>query len=172
MDDHPVVDRNDPTGATVVRLAAWCDYVREEEYRAELARSSLPAVAVDDALKQFRRGSWFRVQEFAVLADGRHLALGDERGFGGSTYVTGRSEPIDPWPFQTLASLEADVRTTVLPDDDETGDEHPWHWLAECLRTHGVDAVPEQLEQLPYDVMFSRRLLVRVLVHTLRRLQG
>ena len=79
------MDRND-SSVNVVRLAAWCDYVSEEEYRAELARSSLPAVAVDDALKQFRRGSEFRVQEFAVLADGRRLPLGDERGFGGSTY--------------------------------------------------------------------------------------
>jgi hypothetical protein len=64
-------------------LAAWCDYVTEEEYRAELARSSLPPVAVDDALAHFRRGVWFRVQEFAVLADGRRLRLGEERGFGG-----------------------------------------------------------------------------------------
>ena len=71
-----------------------------------------------------------------------------------------------------MASLEADVLTTVLPDDDETGDEHPWQWLAERLQSHGVDAAPEQLKQLPYDVIFSRRLLVRVLVHTLRRLRG
>jgi hypothetical protein len=156
---------------SVVRLAAWCDYVTEDEYRDELSRSSLPAVAVDDALKQFRRGASFRVQEFAVLADGRRLPLGDERGFGGDTYVMGCSDPVDPWPFQTLERLEADVRTTVLPDDDETDDEHPWAWLAERLHSHGVDAGAEQLKQLPYDVVFSQRLLAGVLAHILKRLQ-
>jgi len=141
----------------VVRLAAWCDCVTEDEYRDELSRSSLPPVAVADALVHFRRGGGaFRVQEFAVLADGRRLPLGDELGFSGGTYVT-------------LEGLEADVRTTVLPDDDETDDEHPWAWLAGDLRRHGVDTTAEQLEQLPYDVEFSRRLLARVLVQTLRR---
>ena len=145
---------------TVVRLVAWCDYVTEDEYRHELSCSSLPAVAVDDALKHFRRGASFRVQEFAVLADGRRLPLGDERGFSGGT-----------WPFATLENLEADVRTTVLPDDDETDDEHPWTWLAERLHTHGVVAGAEQLKPLPYDVVFSRRVLARVLARSLRRLR-
>lgn len=66
---------------TVVGFEAWCDYVTEDEYRDELARSSLPAHAVDEALMHFRKGASVRVQEFAALADGRRLALGDERGF-------------------------------------------------------------------------------------------
>jgi hypothetical protein len=141
----------------VVRLLAWCDYVTEEEYRAEFARSSLPRVAIDEALRHFRDGVEYRVQELAVLADGRRLPLGDERGFGGSEEL------------ETLELLETDVRNTVLPDDDEPADEHPWAWLAEQLRGHGIDLTAEQLAQLPYDVEFSRRLLARVMARTLRR---
>lgn len=149
----------------VVGLGAWCDYVTEEEYRDELVRSPSPppAHAVDDALAQFRRGVSFRVQEFAVLADGRRLTLSggssDGRGFSG--HRGGRSEQ-DPWASLTLEQLEADVRTTVLPDEDGTEQEHPWAWLAERLRVHGVDAPPDRLSQLPYDVVFSRRLRARV----------
>jgi len=92
------------------------DYVTADEYRDELAHSTLPAQTVNEALRDFRLGSAFCVQEFAVLADGRRLPLGDECGFSGSTFVAGRSEPVEPWPFVTLARLEADVRTTVLPE--------------------------------------------------------
>jgi hypothetical protein len=67
----------------------------------------------------------------------------------------------------TLEVLEAEVRTTVLPDDDEPEDEHPWAWLAEQLHRHGVDTTADQLERLPYDVEFSRRLLARALARTL-----
>jgi hypothetical protein len=157
---------------TVVRLEAWCDHVTEDEYRDELAHSSLPAHTVKEALMHFRHGSHLRVQEFAVLADGRRLPLGDELGFGGGGYVSaGRSEPVDPWLLETLERLEADVRTTVLPDDDETEDEHPWEWLAERLRAHGVTAEAEQLKRVPYEIVFSQRLLARVLANTLQRLR-
>jgi len=35
------------------------------------------------------------------------------------------SERADIRDYKTLDSIEADVRTTVLPDDDNTEDEHP-----------------------------------------------
>jgi hypothetical protein len=114
-------------------------------------------VAIAEALRHFRDGVVYRGQELAVLADGRRLPLGDERGFGGSEEL------------ETLELLETDVRNTVLPDDDEPADEHPWAWLAEQLRGHGIDLTAEQLAQLPYDVEFSRRLLARVMARTLRR---
>ena len=128
---------------TVVALQAWCDYVTENEYRDELAGSSLPAHAVDHALETFRRAVSFRVQEFAVLADGRRLALVAERRFSVVVHATGRSEPVDPWPFLTLERLAADVRTTVLADDGDSTQEHPWEWLAARVRDHGVDASPD-----------------------------
>jgi hypothetical protein len=61
-----------------------------------------------------------------------------------------------------LDDLERDVRTTVLPDDDDTEDEHPWEWLAELLHVRGVDATVEELRLVPYDVVFSERLRARL----------
>jgi hypothetical protein len=98
----------------------------------------------------------FRVEEFAVLADGRRIRLHAERGFG-------LSAGVDPWQFQTLKSLEADVCATVLPDDaEDTGEDHPWEWLSELLRAQGIETSPEELRVLPYDIEFSDRLRARV----------
>ncbi|HEX6351494.1 hypothetical protein [Actinophytocola sp.] len=150
----------------IVRLGAWCDYVTEDEYRAELGHSSarvdqpepvpglMDARFLDEAVAQFRRGASFRVHEFADLADGRRLTLHTDRGFS-------LSGAVDIWASLTLATLEADVRTTVLPDED-TGEEHPWEWLSELLHARGVDVSPEQLPELPYEVEFSERLRARV----------
>ncbi len=68
----------------------------------------------------------------------------------------------DHWHYLTLENLERDVRTTVLPDDDDTQDEHPWEWLAELLHVHGVEVTPQELRLLPYDVVFSERLRARM----------
>jgi hypothetical protein len=71
--------------------------------------------------------------------------------------------PSDQWRYLTLEALERDVRTMVLPDNDDTQDEHPWEWLAELLRVHGIEATAEELRLLPYDVVFSERLRARVM---------
>ena len=149
---------------TAVGLGAWCDYVTEDEHRAELARSPIPMCAphVDDALQDFRRSGHFRVHEFAVLADGRRLTLNDDRGFSIVVHAVDHSAPDDLWHWLTLAHLEADVRTTVLPDEDDTEHEHPWAYLAECLRARGIEAPTEQLTQLPYEVEFSQRLRAKL----------
>jgi hypothetical protein len=156
----------------VVRLGAWCDLETEDEARQRLlmgAEHDDGQEAVDDPTPRPGRylpipgvpvlspgGISFQVQEFAVLADGRRIRLHAERGFtlsGGA----------DPWQFLTLQNLEADVRTTVLPDDaEETGEDHPWDWLAELLRGLGIDASAEQLRTVPYDVEFSDRLRARL----------
>jgi hypothetical protein len=70
--------------------------------------------------------------------------------------------PSDMSWYLTLEHLERDVRTTVLPDDDDTQDEHPWEWLAGLIRAHGVEATAEELRLLPYDVVFSERLRARL----------
>ena len=63
-------------------------------------------------------GVSFVVHEFAELADGRRLTLHEERGF-----TTSRGPaPSDMSWYPTLEHLERDVRTTVLPDDDDTQD--------------------------------------------------
>lgn len=164
----------------VIRLGAWCDLRTEEEERARLfadaaayadtqpepdesaqprpgsfagyvARHGLPDEPLLDP-----RGLSFHVEEFAVLADGKRIRLHAERGFtlGG---------PAAMWQYLTPESLAADVLTTVLPDDaEETGEDHPWEWLADLLRRQGVDASPEQLRTLPYDVEFSDRVRERL----------
>ena len=92
------------------------------------------------------------MHEFADLADGRRLTLHEERGFTTS----------GQWRSLTLENLERDVRTTVLPDDDDTEDEHPWEWLATLLHARGVEATAQALRLLPYDVEFSERLRARL----------
>jgi hypothetical protein len=144
---------------TVVRLGAWCDFVTEDEYRQRLVRDGWPADEIENLVEDFKRGLSFVVHEFAELADGRRLTLHEERGF---TTGLGGSAPSDMWRYLTLEHLERDVRTTVLPDDDDTQDEHPWEWLAGLIRAHGVQATAEELRLLPYDVVFSVRLRSRL----------
>lgn len=105
---------------------------------------------------EFKRSASFRVSEFAVLANGGRLTLHDERGFN----IWNSSE--DPWRYMTLEGVEADVRTTVLPDGDDTEEQHPWEWLAELLTAHGVEVSAERLRSLPYVVEYSERLLARL----------
>jgi hypothetical protein len=118
---------------------------------------------VEEAVDHFNRGVSFRVAEFAVLADGRHVTLHDDRGFDVLAHEAERSAPVDPWRRLTLEQLERGVRTTVLPDDaEDSGEEHPWEWLSGLLRAHGVEVPPEELRLLPYHVVFSERLRARV----------
>jgi len=144
---------------TVVGLGVWCDYVDD------VAPSPFPASEVSAALEDVGRGLSFRVEEFATLVDGRRITLHTERGFSSLVHVVGGSIPVDQWRFETVEQLEASVRTTVLPDADDPEEEHPWEWLAELIRGHGVDTSPGQLKRLPYVVEFSQRLLARVRAH-------
>lgn len=147
---------------TVVGLGAWCDFVTEDEYRQRLVSDGWPADEVETLVEDFAWGVSFVVHEFADLADGRRLTLHQERGFAGVTLADRGPAPSDQWRSLTLEDLERDVRTTVLPDDEDTQDEHPWDWLAELLRAHGVEVTAEELRLLPYNVIFSERLQARV----------
>jgi hypothetical protein len=147
---------------TVVGLGAWCDFVTADEYRQLLVKEGWPADEVRNLVDDFKRGISFVVHEFADLADGRRLTLHEERGFTGWTMASRGSAPGDQWRYLTLENLERDVRTTVLPDDDDIQEEHPWEWLAGLLHVHGVAATPEELRLLPYDVVFSERLRARI----------
>ena len=148
----------DSGAVTVVGLGAWCDFVTDDEYRRQLVRDGWPAAEVEDLVGDFERGVSFVVHEFAELADGRRLTLHEERGFT----TSGGPALSDPWRYLTLEHIEASVRTTVLPDDDDTQDEHPWEWLAGLLHVHGIEAPAEELRRLPYDVVFSERLRARI----------
>jgi hypothetical protein len=139
----------------VVRLGAWCDLVTLGEYRADLAAMGRPPEAIEDALEHARETASFRVSEFAVLADGRRVTLHAERGF------VSKSSSGSSWNGLTRASVESGVWTTVLPDEDD-GEDHPWHWLAELCVASGIDTTLDRLRLLPYDVELSERLLARL----------
>jgi hypothetical protein len=68
----------------------------------------------------------------------------------------------DPWQGLSLDDLERSVRTTVLPDDDPTDEEHPWEWLVELLDALGITTTADELRHVPYDVVFSDRVVARV----------
>jgi hypothetical protein len=122
----------------VVGLGAWCDFVPEDDSLA-----SPGSVCFD-------------VHEFAELAGGQRLTLHTERGFG----VSGPHRPTttDPLAGMTAEQIESGVRTTVLPDDVDSVDDHPYEWLRELLRLKGIVVSTEALRAVPYTVEFSDRL--------------
>ncbi|MEW6059753.1 MAG: hypothetical protein AB1551_06400 [Actinomycetota bacterium] len=166
---------------TVVGLGAWCDFVTPDEYGQRLVKGGWRATVerqsgahahpapfapqstqeVENLVEAFKQRLSFVVHEFADLADGRRLTLRDDLGFSGWTMANRGPTPSDQWRYLTLEQLERDVRTTVLPDDDDTQEEHPWELLAGLLHIHGVEATAEELKALPYDVVFSERLRAR-----------
>jgi hypothetical protein len=100
----------------VVRLGAWCDIETEDEARrrflTEAADGDDGPEAVDGRAGPqpgrfvpgpgmpvlYPGGIDFRVEEFAVLADGRRIRLHAERGFGLSAGTTpGSSRPSRAW---------------------------------------------------------------------------
>jgi hypothetical protein len=119
--------------------------------------SIVTADQIEPAVENFRPGLHFRIEEFATLSDGHRLVLTDDRDWGSSGPRGGG--PDDLWAYETVETIESTVRNVVLPDDaEETGEEHPWTWLAERTRALGVETTPEELRQLPYDVVLSDRL--------------
>jgi hypothetical protein len=58
----------------------------------------------------------------------------------------------------TRDGVESGVRDAVLPDDDDSQDEHPYEWLSELLRQQDVDVSVEQLRRAPYHIEFSEGL--------------
>jgi hypothetical protein len=96
----------------------------------------------------------FSVAELAVLGDGRRVLLHEERGF-----TTAPWPPGDPWAGLTAATLEHDVLMTVLPDDDEPGEDHPYDWLAARCAERGLQVTADELRRVPYRVELSDRVL-------------
>ena len=51
--------------------------------------------------------------------------------------------------------LVSDVLNVVLPDDDDSGEPHPWEWLAGLGRARGLDVTADGLRALPYEVVLG-----------------
>jgi hypothetical protein len=168
-----VVDGIDPVASTcpvqtrrvmVVGLLARCDLHRRPAappHQAE-PRPWRPGWSpfLDGDQTPDDASASFDVAEFAIVDDGTRVLLHEQRGF-----TVGGGPSRDPWSGLTAAILERDVLTTVLPDDDDTDDEHPYEWLAALCRQHGLDATADDLRHLPYFVEMSdqvrRRLALR-----------
>lgn len=102
----------------------------------------------------------FRVSEFVLLDNGERVILHDDRGYGG------KCSSGDIWAHETVETITRDVLTTVLPDDDDTDDEHPWEWLAELARDRGIVVTADDLRQIPYQVVLTERVLQRLSTNT------
>ena len=154
---------------TVVRLGAWCDFVTEDEYRERLLRGgwagptgspaspSVPSPCPGRLGRKYYRGLQAGESPSSCMSSLTLLTDAASR-----CTRTGGSPLVLQWRYLTLDHLERDVRTTVLPDDDDTQDEHPWEWIAELLHVRGVTATAEELRLVPYDVVFSERLRARL----------
>jgi hypothetical protein len=100
------------------------------------------------------RSASFSVAELAILGDGRRVLLHDERGFTLGIRPSG-----DPLSVLTAPVLERQVLATVLPDDDDAEEEHPYDWLARLCAKRGVGVTADELRRVPYMVEFSSRVL-------------
>lgn len=99
----------------------------------------------------------FTVTEFATLDDGRRIVLRGDLGFTtgwGSSVATTSAV----WSSYTAESITRDVLNVVLPDDDDTGEDHPWAWLAELARSQGLRVTADDLRDLPYEVELADRV--------------
>ena len=104
------------------------------------------------------RSQGFSVSEFVTLEDGRRVILHEGRGFT----VGWGSNMLDPGEIReglTPDSITRDVLNTVLPDDDECGDDHPWSLLAHLAGARGLDVTEEHLRNLGYEVILSDKLI-------------
>lgn len=98
----------------------------------------------------------FRVSELVLLDNGKRVILHAERGY------TSRISAGDIWTRETAGKVTRDVLTTVLPDRDDTADEHPWAWLAELAQARKIEVTADDLRQLPYEVVLTERVIQRL----------
>ncbi len=114
----------------------------------------------------------------AVLADGRHIVLLNDRGWSGTAAVAWYGEPSEEerraadargiWELETAEVLEHEARFVVGPDEP-FGDETPaeveaghWNTLAKVLQRQGIVIEGSELMTLPHDVQLSERVLARI----------
>jgi hypothetical protein len=142
---------------SVVALVAYCD-VRDPVTPAEIDRAQPPtqvgwSSAPVEGSHDDGRSLSFSIAELAILSDGRRVHLHADHGF-----TTAHWPPGDRWAGLSASVLESNVLTTMLPDDDDTGEEHPCDWLAALCADHGLPVTADELRQVPYRVEFSDRV--------------
>ena len=112
----------------------------------------------------------FSARHEAVLEDGRHLLLLDDRGWSSSLPRTtagsdfARDVP-DFWATTSREEIEETTRFVVGPDEPFGGRSHEdmerdhWAYLAGIVRQQGVAADANELKGLPHDVVLSEQVL-------------
>jgi hypothetical protein len=115
----------------------------------------------------------------AVLSDGRHVVLLDDRGWSSSlrtAFYAGdasdrdflREQRPDIWATTSVEEIEQEARMVVGPDEPSSGfsqedaEQGHWAYLSDVLRRHGVVVDALDLRRLPHDVVLSERLLARL----------
>jgi hypothetical protein len=114
----------------------------------------------------------------AVLLDGRHMLLLDDRGWSSTVrraYWGGEvpdddspRDQLDSWAMTSVEDIEEATRVVVGPDEPPDGytqedmEAAHWSYLAGVLREQGVVEDPLDLRRRPHDVVLSERLLARV----------
>ena len=112
----------------------------------------------------------FSARHEAVLEDGRHVLLLDDRGWSSSflrtTGDSGSARDVpDFWATTSREEIEETTRFVVGPDEpfggrsQEDMERDHWAHLAGILREQGVAANADELKGLPHDVVLSERVL-------------
>lgn len=100
----------------------------------------------------------FSVSEFVTLDDGRRVILHEDRGFTIGWRSSSELGSGDIRGYVTPESITRDVLNTVLPDDDECAEDHPWSWLADLARARGLNVTAEDLRGLAYEVILTDKV--------------
>ena len=113
----------------------------------------------------------------AVLEDGRHVLLLDDRGWSSSALTAywgdvpgakSRPHELDIWALTSVEDIDETARIVVGPDEppdgysQEEAEAAHWAYLADVLRQAGVVVDALELKRLPHDVVLSERLLARI----------
>jgi hypothetical protein len=136
-DDHPTLLPVEP--GRVVGIGAICDLSPQRSGEA--------------------RAQSFLVSEFVTLADGRRVILHSDRGFtiGWKSAPGSGSDALHR--YETPESITRDVLNAVLPDDDDSGEDHPWPWLAELARARALTVTAADLRSLTYEVVLTDNVI-------------
>jgi hypothetical protein len=104
----------------------------------------------------------------AVLDDGRHVVLLDDRGWTSALRGAGVNEDTDAWRFASEREIVDTARVVVGPDEpfgDRTQhdmERDHWRFLAGKLAAAGIVVDAAELRELPHDVVLSERLRTRL----------
>lgn len=105
------------------------------------------------------RARSFSVSEFVMLDDDRRVLLHKDRGFTISQAISSKFDAEHIEFKATRDIIIQNVLTTVLPDEGESDEDHPWGWLAELARARGLEVTAEDLRHLNYEVVLSDEVI-------------